>query len=225
MSRDAYGGGSRSPRGVRLPTVDRSPSRVAYHPSATGGGGGSPVGRKPTRQSRSGNNSPTDHSYGYHHSSPYYRDDDLGSPMLLEEGRGRPITVGPPHHRSRSATRTSNPMSVRYQSLDRGPTMDHERDKIDPNFAYLVHNSNIFFQIGKTVTYLPPTIHRRTTEPKFRPTTRPSQFEEGARTDEPKIRLLHAFHKDLLESRTQKRKGASERRIGQIQNKQCSYDN
>nr|CAH7769941.1 unnamed protein product [Callosobruchus chinensis] len=128
MSRDAYGGGSRSPRGVRLPTVDRSPSRVAYHPSATGGGGGSPVGRKPTRQSRSGNNSPTDHSYGYHHSSPYYRDDDLGSPMLLEEGRGRPITVGPPHHRSRSATRTSNPMSVRYQSLDRGPTMDHERE-------------------------------------------------------------------------------------------------
>lgn len=96
MSRDAYVGGNRSPRGVRLPTVDRSPSR-AYP-------GGSPIGRKPLRQSRSGNNSP-DHTYGsYHHSSSYYRDEDLGSPMLEE--RGRPMTVGPGHHhRSRSATR------------------------------------------------------------------------------------------------------------------------
>jgi hypothetical protein len=109
-------GGSRSPRGVRLPTVDRSPSRV--YP------GGSPLGRKPLRQTRSGNNSP-EHSYGYHH-SPYYRDEDLGSPMLEE--RGRPVAVGPGHHRSRSATRPSNPMSVRYQSLDRGPTVDHERE-------------------------------------------------------------------------------------------------
>ncbi|KAJ3637861.1 hypothetical protein MTP99_001283 [Tenebrio molitor] len=116
MSRDAYVGGSRSPRGVRLPTVDRSPSRV--YP------GGSPLGRKPLRQTRSGNNSP-EHSYGYHH-SPYYRDEDLGSPMLEE--RGRPVAVGPGHHRSRSATRPSNPMSVRYQSLDRGPTVDHERE-------------------------------------------------------------------------------------------------
>ncbi|KAH0808793.1 hypothetical protein GEV33_013999 [Tenebrio molitor] len=106
----------RSPRGVRLPTVDRSPSRV--YP------GGSPLGRKPLRQTRSGNNSP-EHSYGYHH-SPYYRDEDLGSPMLEE--RGRPVAVGPGHHRSRSATRPSNPMSVRYQSLDRGPTVDHERE-------------------------------------------------------------------------------------------------
>lgn len=95
MSRDAYVGGTRSPRGVRLPTVDRSPSR-AYP-------GGSPLGRKPLRQTRSGNNSP-EHGYsGYHHSSPYYREEDLGSPML--EDRGRPMTVGPGHHRSRSATR------------------------------------------------------------------------------------------------------------------------
>lgn len=141
MSRDVYVGGSRSPRGVRLPTVDRSPSRS--YP------GGSPLGRKTLRQTRSGNNSPDHIVYGggggggvvgggggggvgsgggivggtsivgagtgsYH----YYRDEELGSPMLEE--RGRPITVGPSHHRSRSATRPSNPMSVRYQSLDRG---------------------------------------------------------------------------------------------------------
>ncbi|KAF7265152.1 hypothetical protein GWI33_021404 [Rhynchophorus ferrugineus] len=91
MSRDAYVGGSRSPRGVRLPTVDRSPTR-AYP-------GGSPLGRKPLRQTRSGNNSP-EHGYGY---QTYYRDEDLEDPMLEE--RGRPIAVGPGHHRSRSATR------------------------------------------------------------------------------------------------------------------------
>ncbi|CAH0551854.1 unnamed protein product [Brassicogethes aeneus] len=116
MSRDAYVGGTRSPRGVRLPTVDRSPSR-AYP-------GGSPLGRKPLRQTRSGNNSP-DHSYGYHHSSSYYRDEDLGSPMLEE--RGRPMTVGPGHHRSRSAT-SVNELKKANKSLDRGPTVDHERE-------------------------------------------------------------------------------------------------
>lgn len=150
MSRDVYVGGSRSPRGVRLPTVDRSPSRS--YP------GGSPLGRKTLRQTRSGNNSPDHVVYGggggggvsvsgggvgsgggggssYH----YYRDEELGSPMLEE--RGRPITVGPSHHRSRSATRPTNPMSVRYQSLDRGggggggivggsggTMVDHERE-------------------------------------------------------------------------------------------------
>ncbi|KAK9891117.1 hypothetical protein WA026_013436 [Henosepilachna vigintioctopunctata] len=114
MSRDAYVGGTRSPRGVRLPTADRSPSR-----------GGYPGGGKPLRPSRSGNNSP-DHSYGYHHQSTYYRDEDLGSPMLEE--RGRPMAVGPGHHRSRSATRPANPMTVRYQSLDRGPAVDHDRE-------------------------------------------------------------------------------------------------
>lgn len=121
MSRDVYvGGGNRSPRGVRLPTVDRSPSRV--YP------GGSPIGRRPLRQTRSGNNSP-DHGYGSH-SAGYgyggYGTEELVSPMLEE--RGRPIAVGPGHHRSRSATRPSNPMSVRYQSLDRGATVDHERE-------------------------------------------------------------------------------------------------
>ncbi|XP_025837642.1 ELKS/Rab6-interacting/CAST family member 1-like isoform X2 [Agrilus planipennis] len=135
MSRDPYVGGARSPgRGVRLPTVDRSPSRSGY---GGGGGGASPLGgRKPLRQTRSGNNSPTEHYGSYHPAAPsavpYYRpgDEDLGSPMLEE--RGRPLAAGVGHHhRSRSATRPSNPMSVRYQSLDRGPTViDHEREFI-----------------------------------------------------------------------------------------------
>lgn len=113
MSRDAYGGGTRSPRGVRLPTVDRSPSK-AYP-------GGSPLGRKSFRQTRSGNNSP-DHSYGYHH---YYRDEDPGSPMLEE--RGRSMTVGPGHHRSRSATRyehASHTLSVIDVSARNWSTLD-----------------------------------------------------------------------------------------------------
>lgn len=126
MSREGYvAGGSRSPRSVRrvgeLPTVDRSPSRS--YPSR-----GSPVGRK-ARQTRSGNNSPDHAGYGYHHQmgSPYYaRDDDLGSPMLEE--RGRSMT----HHRSRSASRPvmANPMTVRYQSLDRAGIIGdaHERE-------------------------------------------------------------------------------------------------
>lgn len=142
MSRDAYvsAGGNRSPRSVRrvgeLPTVDRSPSR-SYPVS---GGRGSPIGRKGIRSgggTRSGNNSPDHAGYGYHHQSmgsPYYsRDDELGSPMLEE--RGRSMTVSSVHHRSRSASRPSmaaNPMSVRYQSLDRGGTTfgdpAHERE-------------------------------------------------------------------------------------------------
>lgn len=136
-SRDPYVGGSRSPRGVRLPTVDRSPSRS--YP-----GGGSPLGsRKTSRQTRSGNNSP-DHIVlgsggggggGYVGTTThYYRDDELITSPMLEE-RGRPIQIGPGqhhHHRSRSATRPTNPMSVRYQSLDRGgiggAVIDHERE-------------------------------------------------------------------------------------------------
>lgn len=132
MSRDPYvgAGGNRSPRSVRrvgeLPTVDRSPSRS--YPS---GGRGSPLGRKGIRSggTRSGNNSP-DHAaaYSWHHQSmgsPYYsRDDDLGSPLLEERGRAAAIAS---HHRSRSAGRPSmaaaNPMTVRYQSLDRAGTM------------------------------------------------------------------------------------------------------
>lgn len=117
------GGGSRSPRGgggVRLPTVDRSPSR-AYP------GGGSPLGRK----SRAVRNGSPEHygggggggGGGYH----YYAD-DLGSPMLEERGRPLAATSAPGHHhRSRSATRPSNPVSVRYQSLDRA-TIDHDRE-------------------------------------------------------------------------------------------------
>ncbi|XP_030748232.1 ELKS/Rab6-interacting/CAST family member 1-like [Sitophilus oryzae] len=141
MSRsDAYVGGSRSPRGVRLPTVDRSPTRATGY-----AGAGSPLGhRKALRSSRSGNNSPSEHvgggggmvgggvgvgggggGYGGYQTG-YYRDEDLEEQMLEE--RGRPMAVGPGHHRSRSATRPTNPMSVRYQSLDRGPTVDHDRE-------------------------------------------------------------------------------------------------
>lgn len=113
MSREPYGpsvsggGGSRSPRSSRrlgeLPTVDRSPSR-SY----------------PSRKARGGS---PEHGYGHHMNSPYYRDEELGSPVL--EDRGRPGS----HHRSRSATRpaTGQAMSVRYQSLDRGG-MDTDRE-------------------------------------------------------------------------------------------------
>jgi len=112
MSREPYGtnvsggGGSRSPRSSRrlgeLPTVDRSPSR-SY----------------PSRKVRGGS---PDHGYG-HHMNSYYRDEELGSPVL--DDRGRPSS----HHRSRSATRPAagQAMSVRYQSLDRGG-MDTERE-------------------------------------------------------------------------------------------------
>lgn len=132
MSRDPYGpsnlstggGGNRSPRSSRrlgeLPTVDRSPSRS--YPSR-----GSPIGRK-GRPSRSGNNSPEQHGYGHHMNSPYYRDEDLGSPVMMEE-RGR--SMGGSHHRSRSATRppAGQAMSVRYQSLDRGGMMESAHDR------------------------------------------------------------------------------------------------
>lgn len=139
MSRDQYGapnlssaGGNRSPRSARrvgeLPTVDRSPSRS--YPS--------PLGRKSGRPSRSGNTSPDQHaaysSYG-RMGSPYYgREDDLGSPVMMDE-RGRSTGTGGGHHRSRSANRpamsTTNPMSTRYQSLDRAPSMmgeGHDRE-------------------------------------------------------------------------------------------------
>lgn len=131
MSRDSYGpsslnaggGGSRSPRSCRrlgeLPTVDRSPSRS--YPNR-----GSPVGRK-SRPSRSGNNSP-EHGYGHHMNSIYYRDEELGSPVMIEE-RGRSLVSS--HHRSRSATRapSGQTTSVRYQSLDRGNIMDATHDR------------------------------------------------------------------------------------------------
>lgn len=143
------GGGTRSPRGTRriateLPTVDRSPSRS--YPSGGGGGGGgqrnSPVGRRTVRP---GAGSPEHHGGGVGgpyqtgiggglgiggggggggiSSSSYYRDDDLNSPVLLDE-RGR--AMGPPgsaSHRSRSASRPADRMGgmppSRYQSLDR----------------------------------------------------------------------------------------------------------
>ncbi|XP_067002551.1 ERC protein 2 [Anabrus simplex] len=149
MSRDPYGpsnlsssGGDRSPRSARrvgeLPTVDRSPSR-SYPQHSSGGGGsrGSPIGRsKSGRPSRSGNTSPEhgySSSYGgqQHLGSPYYsREDDLGSPIMMDD-RGRSVGPGGGHHRSRSASRpamgSSNPS--RYQSLDRaGDTLGHERE-------------------------------------------------------------------------------------------------
>lgn len=147
MSRDPYssgsgvvgpGGGTRSPRSGRrvgeLPTVDRSPSR------SYASGRGSPLGRK--RGTRSGNNSPEHLGYGsYHHhqlGSPYYsRDEDLASPVMLEE-RGRSMSTGgggsSGHHRSRSASRpamsSSAGMSTRYTSLDRASAgiLDHDRE-------------------------------------------------------------------------------------------------
>lgn len=142
MSRDPYssgsgvvgpGGGTRSPRSSRrvgeLPTVDRSPSRNYAS------GRGSPLGRK--RGTRSGNNSPEHLGYGsYHHhlGSPYYsREEDLGSPVMLEE-RGRSMsTGGGGHHRSRSASRpamSASGMSARYTSLDRASAgiLDHDRE-------------------------------------------------------------------------------------------------
>lgn len=141
--------GTRSPRGTRriateLPTVDRSPSRT--YPSGAGGGGGgggggqrnSPVGRRTVRP---GAGSPDHHSGGggggpYQtgmggsglgiggvSSSSYYRDDDLNSPVLLDD-RGRAMgPAGGASHRSRSASRPTDRMGImppsRYQSLDR----------------------------------------------------------------------------------------------------------
>ncbi|XP_024887888.1 ELKS/Rab6-interacting/CAST family member 1-like isoform X3 [Temnothorax curvispinosus] len=146
MSRDPYsssgvigpGGGTRSPRSGRrvgeLPTVDRSPSR------SYASGRGSPLGGRKQRGTRSGNNSPEHLGYGggYHHhqlGSPYYsRDEDLGSPVMLEE-RGRSMSTGGGgggHHRSRSASRpamsSSAGMVARYTSLDRASAgvLDHE---------------------------------------------------------------------------------------------------
>lgn len=144
MSRDPYsssgvvgpGGGTRSPRSGRrvgeLPTVDRSPSR------SYASGRGSPLGGR-KRGTRSGNNSPEHLSYStYHHhqlNSPFYsRDEELGSPVMLEE-RGRSMsTGGGGHHRSRSASRpamsSSAGISARYTSLDRASAgiLDHDRE-------------------------------------------------------------------------------------------------
>lgn len=148
MSREPYGqnlggSGSRSPRSARrlgeLPTVDRSPSR--NYPA--GGSRGSPVGRK--GRPRSGNTSPEHHGY-QPMSGQYYRgEEDLGSPMM--EDRGRSMASSGSHHRSRSASRPmgGNPMSVRYQSLDRAggtgpegqdrefmPIRDRSLDRVGP---------------------------------------------------------------------------------------------
>lgn len=150
MSRDPYStgsgvvgpaGGTRSPRSGRrvgeLPTVDRSPSR------SYASGRGSPLGSRKQRGTRSSNNSPEHLGYGgnYHHhqlGSPYYsREEDLGSPVMLEE-RGRSMSTGGGggggHHRSRSASRpamsSSAGMVARYTSLDRASAgvFDHDRE-------------------------------------------------------------------------------------------------
>lgn len=121
--------GTRSPRSGRrlgeLPTVDRSPSR--NYPTQRG----SPVGRK----TRAG--SPSEHGLGGQtvgtssttaggYQMNYYQD-ELASPMM--EDRGRSIGQSSSHHRSRSASRpVTNPMTVRYQSLDRTTANDHERE-------------------------------------------------------------------------------------------------
>ncbi|CAH0392300.1 unnamed protein product [Bemisia tabaci] len=131
MSRDPYGGpaggvnsggiGTRSPRSSRrvgeLPTVDRSPSRNYPSAGATGSRS-SPLGRKPAEQNV---------GYGQMSGPGYYRDEELGSPTMMVEERGRAGAS----HRSRSATRagpvSGAPMSVRYQSLERDPGL-HDRE-------------------------------------------------------------------------------------------------
>lgn len=132
MSRDMYGPGSslgsgmgtRSPRSNmrigELPTVDRSPSR--NYP-------GSGSRHSPNRRRVRGGTGSPDHYGGY-----YGREEDLGSPIMVEE-RGRPISSGSSMHRSRSATRAvpeRGGLTTRYQSLDRGGgggiLSDHDRD-------------------------------------------------------------------------------------------------
>lgn len=104
--------GNRSPRSTRrvggeLPTVDRSPSRTY---------GGSP--RKDSQHASAA---------GYYMGSPYYaRDEDLGSPVMMDERSSRG------HHRSRSASRPAmggggGGGGARYQSLDRAQDV-HERE-------------------------------------------------------------------------------------------------
>lgn len=135
MSRDIYGPGStlgsgmgtRSPRNTmrigELPTVDRSPSR--NYPGSTSR-------HSPNRRRLRGGTSSPDHYGNY-----YGREEDLGSPILIEE-RGRPISSGGSMHRSRSATRAMperGGLITRYQSLDRGGggggiLSDHDREFI-----------------------------------------------------------------------------------------------
>ncbi len=130
MSRDIYGPGSslgaRSPRGTmrigELPTVDRSPSRNYPGPGSR---------HSPSRRRLRGGTGSPDHHVNY-----YGREDDLGSPILIED-RGRPISAGGSMHRSRSATRAMperGGLTTRYQSLDRGGgggiLSDHDREFI-----------------------------------------------------------------------------------------------
>lgn len=118
---------TRSPRSAmrisELPTVDRSPSR--NYPGAAANR------HSPSRRRLRGTGSP-DHYGGY-----YSREDDLPSPIILED-RGRPMSSGGGMHRSRSATRAVAPerggLTTRYQSLDRGGgggiLGDHDREFI-----------------------------------------------------------------------------------------------
>ncbi|KAJ9589351.1 hypothetical protein L9F63_017439, partial [Diploptera punctata] len=128
MSREAYGtanlssvGGNRSPRSARrvgeLPTVDRSPSR-SYPSSKTG-------------RPRSGTASP-DHQHAGYMGSPYYKPrgrtrqsgDDGRTGAVYRHG-GRP----PPLAECKSTRHVDlNPMSTRYQSLDRAIAEGHDRE-------------------------------------------------------------------------------------------------
>lgn len=119
------GMGTRSPRSNmrigELPTVDRSPSR--NYP-------GSAARHSPNRRRVRGTGSPD------HYGNYYGREEELGSPIMIEE-RGRPMSSGGSMHRSRSATRAMperGGLTTRYQSLDRGGgggiLSDHDRDFI-----------------------------------------------------------------------------------------------
>ena len=86
--------------------------------------------------------------------SPYYmpggaRDDELASPVLLLEERGRSMSQGAGTHRSRSASRPlmSGP---RYSSLDRASVglLDHEREFVPIRDASLSRSRYLEDELG-----------------------------------------------------------------------------
>lgn len=133
-----YVSGRGSPLGSRrlragTRSGNSSPEGQLY---STGGVGGGMYGHHtPVHQSLVG----LAGSGGIGGASPYYssslggaRDvvDELGSPVLLLEERGRSMSQGAGQHRSRSASRPAGMPGPRYASLDRASVglLDHERE-------------------------------------------------------------------------------------------------
>lgn len=81
---------------------------------------------------------------------------------------------------------------------------------------------NIFLQVRSSITDLSPTLYWWTPTPKLRFTKGLGEFEKGTGINESEVRLIDAFHKNLLEPRTEKRKGSSQRGISEIQFNQRS---